>query len=505
MAALVDKYGRPLEMRRKPEAGQQAVLSLRDRWSGYPTRGLTPERLAAILQEADEGDIERQAELFEEMEEKDTHLASVLQTRKLAVLGLPRAILPGGKDAAAQRAADLVSDVFARVGIADVLFDLLDATGKGMAACEIQWELAGDQVLPRAVEWVHPKRFRWADDGTLRLRTDRHPATGETLAANKWLVHVCRARSGWPSRAGMLRVCAWMYLFKNYAVKDWVVFSERMGIPTRVGKYDPSTSKEDKEALALALRMLGSDTSGIISRNTDIQFIESSATRGQEVFATLVAWCEAGMSKAVLGQTLTTEVGATGSFAASKTHDAVRRDLMEADALALAAVVQRDLVRPLVGFNLGWDVPLPVLEFDAREPEDLESLARTYGELVERVKLPIGKRHLYERFGVPEPAPDEEVVGGAAPVAAGAALCACSGQRSPVMGRLDGLADAAVAESGPAIAALVDPLRAAVAAASDWEDLQRRLLESYRDQDPSALEDLVGRALYVADLAGRSQ
>ncbi len=49
--------------------------------SSYPSQGLTPERLAAIFREADAGDVRRQAELFEEMEEKDAHLGSVLQTR----------------------------------------------------------------------------------------------------------------------------------------------------------------------------------------------------------------------------------------------------------------------------------------------------------------------------------------------------------------------------------------------------------------------------------------
>ncbi|CAH8712517.1 DUF935 domain-containing protein, partial [Paenibacillus melissococcoides] len=38
-------------------------------------------RLAQIFREADAGDVLRQMELFEEMEEKDPHLFSQLQTR----------------------------------------------------------------------------------------------------------------------------------------------------------------------------------------------------------------------------------------------------------------------------------------------------------------------------------------------------------------------------------------------------------------------------------------
>ena len=65
-----------------------AVGDVNDKYSTYPSNGLTPRRLARIFRAADEGDVSEQMELFEEMEEKDTHLFSQLQTRKLAVTGL---------------------------------------------------------------------------------------------------------------------------------------------------------------------------------------------------------------------------------------------------------------------------------------------------------------------------------------------------------------------------------------------------------------------------------
>ncbi len=37
----------------------------------------------------------------------------------------------------------------------------------------------------------------------------------------KFVYHRCRTRSGYDTRAGIMRVCAWMHLFKNYALKDW--------------------------------------------------------------------------------------------------------------------------------------------------------------------------------------------------------------------------------------------------------------------------------------------
>ena len=40
-----------------------------------------------------------------------------------------------------------------------------------------------------------------------------------------------------------MRIVSWMYLFKNYTVKDWVSFCEVYGMPLRIGKYDPGASE----------------------------------------------------------------------------------------------------------------------------------------------------------------------------------------------------------------------------------------------------------------------
>jgi phage gp29-like protein len=105
---------------------------------------------------------------------------------------------------------------------------------------------------------------------------------------------------------------------------------------------------------------VGSDSAGIISKNTEIEFIE--AVRGstkENIYKTLADFCNREMSKAIVGGTLTTDVGEKGSYAASKTHNEVRLDLVKSDAWALANTIRMQILRPLVGFNFGWDTPVP--------------------------------------------------------------------------------------------------------------------------------------------------
>ena len=111
-----------------------------------------------------------------------------------------------------------------------------------------------------------------------------------------------------------------------------------------------------------------------------------------------------------MGQTLTTEVGDRGSYAASKTHGEVRQDLLEADCKALAETLRRDLIRPLVLFNFGYEAKLPWIKFHFEPPEDLAAQSKTYATLVKEVGLPIAAEHIYEKFGIPKPEAGQELV-----------------------------------------------------------------------------------------------
>jgi phage gp29-like protein len=177
-------------------------------------------------------------------------------------------------------------------------------------------------------------------------------------------------------------------------------------MPLRLGRYEPGAGADDKEALSEAIKSLGADAAGIISKNTEIQFIESQKQGSADVYRGLTDFCNREMSKAVIGATLTAEVGEHGSYAASKTHENVRQDLVRSDAWALARTLRRQLLRPLVGFNFGWDTPVPWFRFFLEEPEDLKTLSEVYRNLA-ALGQPISAEHVSERFGVPLPRPGQ--------------------------------------------------------------------------------------------------
>jgi phage gp29-like protein len=191
-------------------------------------------------------------------------------------------------------------------------------------------------------------------------------------------------------------------------VKDWVSFCEVFAMPLRIGKYAQGASEADKQALLRAMIQMASDMAGIIPDGCSIEFIESSKTSSINVYEALARYCDEQMSKAILGQTLTSDSGG-GSYAQSKTHNEVRHDLTEGDCKSLAATIRRDLLRPLVMYNYGDTARVPYLRFDCEEAEDLIQTAQIYRLLTCDLGLPLSREFLYKKFSLPVPGPEDEL------------------------------------------------------------------------------------------------
>ncbi|MCI9121158.1 MAG: DUF935 domain-containing protein [Oscillibacter sp.] len=503
---------------RRPDTWEVAAAHVTDKYSGYPSNGLTPVRLAEILQEADAGDVLRQMELFEEMEEKDPHLFSQLQTRKNAVTGLDFEVIPFSDEPRDKEIAAFVKEqIDSMEGFEDMANDLLDAIGKGFAVSEILWGYEEGRVVVSQVKSRHQKRFFWDSlDDSFKVRTQAH-SEGLLLPANKFIIHKYKARSGHTSRAGILRVVAWMYLFKNYDLKDWVSFAEVYGLPLRLGKYAPGASEADKLALMQALVQIGADAAGIIPDGTTIDFITTEKTSSAGLYERLARYCDEQTSKAILGQTLTSDSGG-GSYAQSKTHNDVRHDLTVADCKALASTLRRDLIRPLCLFNFGEDKRIPKIQFDCEEGEDLEQTANILDVLIGKVGLRIPTSYIYKKFSIPEPEAGEEI---AAPFSAAGtlpfkreplpqAIALKAGNVPDAQARIDHLADTAVKRGAGCFQKAFAPILKIVENAESLEELRALMEDSrtvaglYKAMDVSQVEELLQKVLLYANLEGRA-
>lgn len=521
--AKKNKKGFPPEMAKGggPIMAAVAIRDVNDKFSSYPSDGLTPVKLARIFKEADAGDPFRQMELFEEMESKDTHLFSQLQTRKLAVTGLDWEVQPFSQDGTDQEIAAFVEEQLKELdGFSDNLMDILDAIGKGISFQEIEWEYRDGHVVVGNIEYVHQKKFYYDTlTDALMLRTEAFPG-GIPLPENKFIVHRYKARSGHPSRYGVLRVVAWMYLFKNYDLKDWVSFCEVYGMPLRLGTYDATASEKDKAALMDAIVRMGTDAAGIVPSGTDIRFIESNKQSSVDIYERLARFCDEQMSKAIVGQTLTSDSG--GSYAQSKTHNDVRKDLTETDCKAVMETVRRDLIRPLVEFNFGVRAHVPYFVLNATDTDDLKETAEIVNTLA-ATGLEIPKSWLYKKFNIPAPEKGEETIG-QAPAAPGmqgmgqpgtgmfqGLRLKADGKEADGQRVLDRLEAAAVKQSGAFFRQMMSPVLELVEHCDSLEGLQEQLKDEealrqlYNAMKVKDFDQLVEQVMYVSNMLGRMQ
>ncbi len=446
---LYDAYGREVDTGLLGEEQAAPTLAgIRNIYSVmHPSVGLTPERLAGILRQAEFGDPFLYLELAEEMEEKDLHYLAVLGTRRQAIPQLDFVVRPVSSDADEIKAAEMVREMIidGPLQLEAAICDILDAIGKGFSATEIIWDTSGREWFPRNLVWRDPRwfMFDWVSGEEMLVRTLSNegqaiPVDGEArpnpshfagsglygafrgglgiqpmtapLAPFKFVTHVAKAKAGLPIRGGLARAAGWAYLFKNYVLKDWVTFTEIFGQPLRVGKYHPGATEQDKQTLLSAVANIGTDAAAIIPESMLIEFTEARQGGSSELYMSFCEYLDRQVSKAVLGQTLTTELPTGGgSLAAAEVHDAVRRDILTSDARRLAATLNRDLVKPIVDLNLGPRARYPKLSIGLPDDFDVKVFADMIAELADR-GLRIGQRTIMDKLGLPEPGADEEVL-----------------------------------------------------------------------------------------------
>jgi len=503
----------------RSEIARPAQTGLRSVWQWRPLASLTPSGVADILRRAAMGDGHDFLLAADDIREKDLHYRAVLQSRTMAVAGLPVDVQAHDESALAQRAAELVREALGRLNLPELVAHLMDAVAKGYAVAEIVWDTQGPSWLPAQVLVREAHWFTWdRDTGRLLRLVDGSPE-GMVLSPCKMIVHAPPLAGGVALQGGLARSALWAWVFKSYALRDWARFCELFGQPIRLGKYHAGASPEDVAVLKRAAFELGSDAAAVIPQEMALELVESgSKAASADLYHKLIDYLDKQISKAVLGQTMTTDDGA--SLSQAQVHEGVRRDLVRADALALAATLERDLVAPLVRLNLGEAAPLPKLRLLLAEPRDMAALAEQVARLAE-VGAAIPQAWVRAQFGIPEPEADEPLLGGVPkgapappePLAAQRVRAlhatnfiagAAEGAAPPVAPDLPEMqADRLALECEPGWAEIMASVAGMVERAQSLPELRDALLQAYGDLPQRRLTEAMALGFAAADLAGR--
>ncbi len=256
----------------------------------------------------------------------DPHVWSCVQSRKSGITNCKWEISTNDK------IGQDIKTIFEKIDLSSLISSIFNAILFGFQPIEIIWKLdnTGElSIVPDRFVPLPQEYFVFSPNGKLLLKGNSLNEFVE-LPEGKMICPQYEATLQNPYGTALLSKCYWACTFKNGAFRFWMNFMERYGMPLLIGQYQRYATTQEVEALADSLVNMAENSVIVAPEGIDIKLAEASRTSSVELYYQLVRTCNAEISKALLSQTLTTELD-SGSYAASRTHYSIRREVIMSD------------------------------------------------------------------------------------------------------------------------------------------------------------------------------
>lgn len=443
--------------------------------------------------------------VYEELE-RDAQVSAVLQKRRMAIIGREWHVRPGDDSALAKAVAELVEAALKALPFNRIVEDALAALLVGLSVLEVMWEQRGAQLLPARLLARNPRRFGFqiGDDGSpeLRLLTRTNLLEGEAVPERKFVVHRFGGRYGDPWGLGLGNRLYWPVFFKRQGVGFWMGALEKFGQPTSVGKYPTGSSEDQQATLLAALGAIASDAGVIIPEGMTVELLEAQRAGSFDSYQTLARYMDDDIAKVVLGETLSTNAGDNGSRALGQVHNQVRLEIVKADADALSDTLNATLLRWIVELNApGYAGPMPELWWEVQEAEDLTARAERDVKIASMGFTPT-LDYILDRYGdgwvqaAPPTAPNR--------LRPGSSPTTTFAQADDPRDVADRLAEQLDRVAATVQDASIDQVRDLLERSADLAEFRDGLAGLFPALPTARFAQLMGEALVLAQLAGRS-
>lgn len=454
-------------------------------------------------------------ELYERLL-NDPQVFSTIQTRSLAVIGSEWQILPASEDDSDVEIAKFVEQVFMDFDFDGFRQALLTGLVTGYKPAEVIWTRKDNNIVIQNIVGKRPKRFVFDIEGNLRLLTFENATEGIPLPDKKFVVFKNISEDGSFYGKGLGSKLYWPVWFKKNTIKFWLIFSDKFGSPTAVGTYGSGTSKAEQTKLLDALTAIQRESGLIVPEGTDIKLLEAVRSGSVNNYESLVSFLNAEISKVVLGHSAAAD-STSGRLGNEESAISIRRDYLKADADNLSMLINSTLIPWLIDFNFPNVQAYPKYWSVVEQAEDLKLSAERDKILVTDISLPVTKKYFYDKYDIPEPEEGDELVEPKSVTQQQQQ----SQQRfpgtiptptfqeqedeqvrfiAPGQEDIDSLGDDAIEKSSINLKHLIDITNQS----SSFEELQRKVRDSFGKLDLSEFERVLSQALFVANLQGRS-
>ncbi|HOW51770.1 MAG TPA: DUF935 family protein [bacterium] len=428
----------------------------------------------------------------------DSHIGSCILSRNAGVRKLIWDISP---ENAPGPVFDFIEDVFKRrVKVRKLITEMLEAAWYGFKPLEIVWEIVDGKLVPNRIAGKPSDWFVFDRDGKLRLITQTSGTDGIELPDKKFLIVQNESTYENPYGFANLSSCFWPATFKKGGLKFWAIFVEKYGMPHIIGKLPRGATQQEKDDMLVSLDRMVQDAIAVIPDDGAVD-IKDPAGKGDSsaLYKTFMDAMNSEISKALLGQTLSTEVGDKGSYAAAQTHMQVREDIVESDQIMVEEAFNQ-LIGWLVDYNFGEGVERP--EFFMYAEKDVnKAVVERDKVLKETHGVRFKKQYFVKAYNIEEE--DFDIVEPDAKPA-GPQFAEDVTDKFPDQAAIDDMLDKLPADELAAQGkALLAPVIKLVQESSNFEEVLEKLHTQFATMDTKSIEKLLARAMFVAEVHGR--
>ncbi len=440
----------------------------------------------------------------------DGHVQGCITSRKA---GTKKMLWDIDRGKAKSRQAKYISDAIKALPVHRIINQILNAPLYGYQVLEVMWDEATwtpNDVVGKPQQW-----FVFDENNQIRFRTKKNMFLGEELPEKKFLIATHDADYENPYGFPVLSCCFWPVTFRKGGYKFWVTFTEKFGMPFIVGKLPRGVEQTERDKLADMLEQMVQDAIAVIPDDASVEIPENKTTASADIYSKLIEANKNEISIALLGHTGSSQ-STPGKLGGEDQAGDVRTDII-GDDKRIVEDTMNTLIDWISEYNFSERTERP--RFILYEEEDVDLDQATRDKTLSDAGVTLSAEYYQRAYGFE----DGDVVsvgrvnptnidGSASGGDGGATSFASkSPSRSLVASRSassQSALDAALQGMDPKelqaqAEGVLKPVIDLIQKGSSYEDVMKNLTTAFPDMDASALEQMLSRAIFVAEVLGR--
>lgn len=233
-------------------------------------------------------------------------------------------------------------------------------------------------------------------------QTSNQQWANKVMPYGKWILTTNNGSYYNPTGEPLAEKLIMSWIFKCNGWDIWIDFAKRFSNGFMHGKIEDGSKKDE---FRRTLEKAGKSAVLVTDKNTELNLIQ--ANKDSSIYNALIDKTISSINKAVLGETLTTNVGANGSYAAASVHNDVRLEKTMSD-ISLMEFAFNSIIEQAAAVK-GFDGrSLPKVTFTYETGLNAELATRDASLKAAGVKF--NKKYYVKNYGLKEDEFEVEVV-----------------------------------------------------------------------------------------------